>query len=76
MTLVMNIMLLKYAESKCTSFFLWKISKMSIKRLGETTVEFATHSQKRLFFYINLNVLGNFMLSCQGSGTRFRSGAE
>ena len=35
---------------------------MSINRSGETTVGLATQSRKSFFFfYINFNVLGNFM---------------
>ena len=34
---------------------------MSIIRSGDITVELATQSQIRLFFYVNLSVLGNFM---------------
>ena len=40
----------KYAESENTSFFLWEISKMSINRPGETTVELATQNRKSFVF--------------------------
>ena len=39
---------------------------MSINRSGETTVELATQSRKSFVFYINFNVLGNFICLLEG----------
>ena len=41
-----------------------KIIKKPINRSVETTVELATQSRKSFVYYINLHVLGNFIILC------------